>query len=58
MDFIVKQEVPGPQSKMILRFNDQENGGTINEVNEDNELTQGDDEFKCRHVKFQVVGDI
>lgn len=57
MDFIVKQELLGLQSKMILKFN-LENGGSINEVNEEDELIQGDDEFSCRYVKFQVTGDI
>lgn len=43
MDFVMKQELSGLQSKMILSFNDQESGGTINEINEEDELIQGDE---------------
>ena len=35
---------------MILRFNDQESDGTINEMSEEDELIQGDDELQTSKI--------
>ena len=40
-------------SKVTVRVREQENGGSVTQADEEEELIWGDREFGCKHVKLR-----